>query len=195
VCQESVIIWSKFDTPTTRNLDTEVGQDGGDEERYRRKGRRLVHTRWRRFGKAIFGWARKGESRRESRRGVSSYAKYSWTAFTESARSHRNRFHSSWAGQTEAPSEVYVYMDGRSLAGACKGLWTQSGRRTGSSKALQQQAKEMTANSLISFVCQATIRRISSISKIRWGIFGCVAWTRGGWMSVLVRLCALCQST
>jgi hypothetical protein len=33
VCQESVIIWSKFDTPTTRNLDAEVGQGGGDEER------------------------------------------------------------------------------------------------------------------------------------------------------------------
>jgi hypothetical protein len=68
---------------------------------------------------------------------------------------------------------VYADVDGRSLARTCKGLWTQSGRRTGSSKVLHQE-EGMTADTLISLVCQAMIRRIPSISKVRWGIFGCV---------------------
>jgi hypothetical protein len=120
--------------------------------------------------------ARKGESRRESRRGVSSGLNIPG-------------LHSRRAPVSKTVSESFpLVLDGAN-GGALRSVriygWKELGEnlqgfvdpertRTGSSKALQQQAKEMTADSLISLVCQAMIRRISSISKIRWGIFGCV---------------------
>lgn len=65
-------------------------------------------------------------------------------------------------------------MDGRSLTRTSRDVCVQSRLRTGSSNALQQQASEIAVVLLISLVYQTIILRISSISKILWGIFGSV---------------------
>ena len=134
VCRGSVIIWSKFDTPTTRNLDAEVSQDGGDERNVPEEGEaagpyqtaRIWKGRHCRLLRGLGQGGVEDESRRESRKGVGFRAKCSWAAFTESARIQetyrRNRFRSSWTGRTEASLEVYVEVDGRSLTRACKDL-------------------------------------------------------------------------
>jgi len=65
---------------------------------------------------------------------------------------------------------VRMRMDGRRAANSFKDLETQRRLRAGSSKVLHQQASETVVASLVSFVYQTTTLRISSISRILWGI-------------------------
>ena len=135
----------------------------------------LVHIRPCRFGRTVpvtccVGLGGEGESGRNSRRGVNCWVICSWVTSTESTRIQdayrRNRFHSSWSRRGDAGSDSCVGTGGRSLTRTSKDLYVQSRLRTGSSKALQQQANEIAVESLISLVYQTIILRISSILKI-----------------------------